>query len=145
MHFYQTWQKQKRDTCNIHIYQFYLNLNDNYHWPQSKAESDTICKDVKVTDAISNKVFKATNMNFMRGWKKIKTNIFGCGYISYIHLYFLLFQGWHSKGKKRKKKVQFDECTVLFFYVFQNNLVFWVTSLMILHPLTMTVFIWESA
>lgn len=145
MHFYQTWQKQKRDTCNIHIYQFYLNLNDNYHWPQSKAESDTFCKDVKVTDAISNKVFKAANMNFMRGWKKIKTNIFGCGYISYIHLYFLLFQGWHSKGKKRKKKVKFDECTVLFFYVFQNNLVFWVTSLMILHPLTMTVFIWESA
>lgn len=144
MHFYQTWQKQKRDTCNIHIYQFYLNLNDNYHWTQSKAESDTFCKDVKVTDAIRNKVFKAANMNFMRGWKKIKTNIFGCGYISYIHLYFLLFQGWHSKEKK-KKRVKFDECTVLFFYVFQNNLVFWVTSLMILHPLTMTVFIWESA
>lgn len=105
MHFYQTWQKQKRDTCNIHIYQFYLNLNDNYHWTQSKAESDTFCKDVKVTDAIRNKVFKAANMNFMRGWKKIKTNIFGCGYISYIHLYFLLFQGWHSKEKKKKSKI----------------------------------------
>lgn len=27
----------------------------------------------------------------MTGWKKVKVNIFGCGYISYIYLYFLLF------------------------------------------------------
>lgn len=108
MHFYQKGQKQKKGylvcTYNIHIYQFYLNINDNYHWTQSAAESDTFCKDV--TDAISNKVFKATNMNFMTGWKKVKANIFGCGYISVWTEWrcHRLFQGWHSKKTKKHKK-----------------------------------------
>lgn len=37
-----------------------------------------------------------------------------------------------AKKQKNTKKVKSVECTVLFFYVFQNNLVFWATSLMIL-------------
>lgn len=65
--------------------------------------------------------------------------------VDIFHIFIYIFCCSRAGIAKKKKRVKFDKCTVLFFYVFQNNLVFWVTSLMILHPLTMTVFIWESA